>query len=326
MILRRRVWLAGLLFTTGAAHAGCILGDDGAPSPLYMDIGRVMVQPQTPAGTVIASRAWPLRDNARKLQCNGSQSLEARVIAAGSRQSGNQVWSTNIPGIGLRFTLQRQAQKVDYPGKLNVGGGGKSDVSLEDLIFKLEVIKTANLVGSGSVTAGQYTTFGAGNQSLLDTWLRDNSLIIVSPSCRISSNANFRVDMGSIPLSALKGQGTGAGGRSFAIRMQCAGNVSVSGTRVNMTFDGNTPEGVSPALGVIRNESRSKTAAAGIGVQIMDENRRPVPFRQANHVATLNSAVSQFIDLRYFARFYQYQHQAQAGDITGRMVFNVSYN
>jgi|GEM_PF-6596799 P pilus assembly protein, pilin FimA len=326
MRLHRRWWLAGLVLTSGVANAGCLLGSDGVPSPLYMDIGRVMVQPQTPPGTVIASRSWPLRDNHLQLQCNGSQSLEARVIAAGSRETGNQIWSTNIPGIGLRFTLQRQAMQVSYPGKLEVGGGGKSDVSLKDLTFKLDVIKTANLVGSGSVSAGQYTTFSAGSQSLLATWLRDNSLIIVSPSCRITSSTNFHVNLGSIPLSALKGQGTGAGGRNFAIRMQCAGNVSVSGTRVNMTFDGNIPDGVSPSLGVIRNESRSKTAADGIGVQIMDENRRPVPFRQPNQVATLNSAVSQFIDLRYFARFYQYQPRAQAGDVTGRMVFNVSYN
>lgn len=326
MKLCTKWWLAATLLTSGVANAGCILGSNAVPSPLFMDIGRIMVQPQTPPGTVIASRSWPLRDNRLQLQCSGSQSLETKVIANGSRETGNQVWSTNIPGIGLRFTLQRQAQQVGYPGKIDVGGGGKSDVSLNDLTFKLDVIKTANLVGSGAVAAGQYTTFGSGSQSLLNTWLRENSLIIVSPSCRITNNANFRVNLGSIPLAALKGKGTGAGGRNFSIRMQCAGNVSVAGTRLNMTLDGNTPDGISPALGVIRNESRSRTAAEGIGVQIMDENRRPVPFRQANHVATLNSAVSQFIDLRYFARFYQYQPKAQAGDVTGHMVFNVSYD
>ena len=326
MILRRQEWLAGLLLTTGAANAGCILGSDSVPSPLYMDIGRVTVQPQTPPGTVIASRSWPLSDKRLQLECSGSQSLEARVIAAGSSQSGNQIWSTNIPGIGLRYTVQRQSQQVSYPGKLVIGGSGKNEIPLKDLTFKLEVIKTATLVGSGAVAAGQYTTFGSGGQSILNTWLRDNSLIIVSPSCRITNNANFHVDLGSIPLSALKGMGTGAGGRNFSIRMQCAGSVSVAGTRLNMTFDGNTPDGISPSLGVIRNESRSKTAAEGIGVQVMDEKRRPVPFRQANHVATLNSAVSQFIDLRYFARFYQYQSRAQAGDVTGHMVFNVSYD
>ncbi|MEO3992291.1 fimbrial protein [Pseudocitrobacter cyperus] len=326
MMLRRKWWLVATLFTSGVANASCILGSDAISSPLYMDMGRVMVQPQTPPGTVIASRSWPLRDKSLQLQCNGSQNLEAKVIASGSRETGNHIWSTNVPGIGLRFTLQRQAQQVSYPGKITVGGGSKSDVSLNDFTFKLDVIKTANLVGSGAVAAGQYTTFGNGKASLINTWLRDNSLIIVSPSCRISNNANFRVNLGSIPLAALKGKGTGAGGRNFAIRMQCAGNVSVAGTRLNMTFDGNIPDGVSPALGVLRNESRSKTAAEGIGVQIMDENRRPVPFRQANPVATLNSAVSQFIDLRYFARFYQYQARAQAGDVSGHMVFNVSYD
>lgn len=320
-------WLAGLLLTCGVAHANCQLSSGNTTAtPFYMDVGRVMVQPQTPPGTVIASRSWPLRDNRAQLLCNGPQTLEAQVIAAGSRQNGNQIWSTNIPGIGLRFTLQRQAQQVVYPGKLNVGSKGDSSISLRDLTFKLDVIKTADLVGSGAVSAGQYTTFGSGNNVLLNTWMRENSLIVVAPSCRIMSNNNFRINLGTIPLTALKGQGTGAGGRNFAIRMQCAGSISISGTHVNMTFDGNTPDGISPALGVIRNESRSNNAAVGIGVQLMDETRRPVPFRQASHVATLNSSPLQFLNLRYFARFYQYQQKASAGSVTGHMVFRVSYN
>lgn len=327
MIRHKQWWLAGLLLTSGVTHAGCeLISGNGTATPFYMDIGRVMVQPQTPPGTVIASRSWPLRDSHTQLQCNGSQTFDAQVIAAGSRQSGNQIWSTNIPGIGLRFTLQNQAQQIVYPGKLSIGGKGNTTVSLQNLQFKLDVIKTADLVGSGAISAGQYTTFGSGSHAFLNTWMRENSLIIVAPSCRVMSNNNFRINLGTIPLTALKGYGTGAGGRNFTIRMQCAGSVSLSGTHVNMTFNGNVPEGMSPAQGVIRNESRSNSAAVGIGVQLMDESRRPVPFRQANHVATLNSSPMQFLDLRYFARFYQYQAKASAGNVTGHMVFRVSYN
>lgn len=327
MIRHKRWWLSAMLLTSGVTHASCgLVSGGGAAAPFYMDIGRVMVQPQTPPGTVITSRSWSLRDNRVTLQCNGSQTLDARVIASGSRQSGNQIWSTNIPGIGLRFTLQRQAQQVLYPGTLSVGGKGVNTVSLQDLEFKLEVIKTADLVGSGAISAGQYTTLGSGSQALLNTWMRENSLIVVAPSCRVMSNNNFRVNLGTIPLSAFKGQGTGAGGRNFSIRMQCAGSVSLSGTHVNMTFDGNTPDGISPALGVIRNESRSNSAAAGIGVQLMDENHRAVPFRQATHVATLNNTPLQVLNLRYFARFYQYQPKISAGNVTGHMVFRVSYD
>lgn len=326
MMLHRRWWLAGLLLTSGVAHASCELNSASSSTPFYMDIGRVMVDPQTPPGAVIASRSWPLRDNKAQLQCNGSQNLEARVIAAASRQSGNQIWSTNIPGIGLRYTLQRQAQQIVYPGKITVGGHGNNDVSLRDLTFKLEVIKTANLVGSGSIAPGQYTTFGTGSQALLNTWMRESSLTIVAPSCRVTNNNNFRINLGTVPLTAFRGQGSGAGGRNFSIRLQCAGGVSISGTRVNMTFNGNTPDGISPSLGVIRNESRSNSAATGIGVQLMDQNHRPVPFRQATRVATLNSSPSQFLDLRYFARFYQYQAKVSAGNVTGHMVFRVSYD
>ncbi|WP_333853991.1 fimbrial protein [Leclercia sp.] len=320
------LWLVG----SGIAQAECFtLAGGPSGSSLFMDIGRVIVDADAPVGSVVAKRSWTLREMNTTYRCSGSNQFDSRVTMPGSQDNGNKVWSTNIPGIGLRYTLKNsQAMPLVYDSKTTLPSAPGSDVTLKNATFTLEVVKTALLSGSGKIAAGQYTAFGnvpAGNP-LLTTWMRESSLTIVSPSCQVSNTTHFNVDMGTVSFSAFKGPGSTAGGRDFAIKLQCPGGAGVSGTRVNMTFDGNLAENTTVQQGVLRNDLKGVNTAYGIGVQILDKNYKVVEFRKAHPVATLTGEVTQFLNLAYFARYYQYLPQATAGAVQAHMVFNITYD
>lgn len=93
-----------------------------------------------------------------------------------------------------------------------------------------------------------------------------------------------------------------------------------------MTFDGNLAENTTVVQGVLRNDLKGANTANGIGVQILDKNHKVVEFRKAHPVATLTGEVTQFLNLAYFARYYQYLPQATAGAVQSHMVFNITYD
>lgn len=319
-----------LLLGCGIAHAECYsLTGHSSGSALFMDIGRVIVDADAPPGSVLATRSWTLRNISASYRCSGNNQFDARVMMPGSQDTGNGVWSTNIPGIGLRFTLKNSvAMPLAYSGQTSVSSGSGSDVSMKNATFTVEVVKTSLLSGSGSVAPGQYTTFGntPTGEPLFTTWLRGNSLTIVSPSCRVSNTMNFHVDLGTVSFSAFKGVGSTSGGRNFAIKLQCPGGAGVAGTRVNLTFDGNLADNTTVAQGVLRNEERGTNVATGIGVQVLDMNHQLIEFRKAHPVAILNGEALQFLNLTYFARYYQYLPKASAGAVQSHMVFSISYD
>ncbi|MRS16668.1 fimbrial protein [Enterobacteriaceae bacterium RIT691] len=327
-------FLSRLLFLVllgcGVAHAECYsLTGSSSDSALFMDIGRVIVDADAPTGSVLATRSWTLRNVSTSYRCSGSNQFDARVMMPGSQDAGNGVWSTNIPGIGLRFTLKNNVgMPLSYNGQMNLNSGSSTDVTMKNATFTLEVVKTALLSGSGQVAPGQYTTFGntLSGTPLFTTWLRGNSLTIVSPSCRVSNTMNFHVDLGNVSFSEFKGPGSTTGGRDFSIKLQCPGGAGVAGTRVNLTFDGNLAENTTVAQGVLRNEQQGMNVATGIGVQVLDMKHQLIEFRKANPVAILNSEAMQFLNLSYFARYYQYLPKASAGVVQSHMVFSISYD
>lgn len=317
------------LLSITLAHAECVLVSGSlSGSSLFMDMGRVMIDPNTPAGTVVAKRTWPLGEGTTAYRCIGDNSFDAKMVMGVSQDNGNRVWPTNIPGIGLRFSLKiEQSMTLTYADKITLNSGSGSDVSMKKATFTLEIVKTAALSGSGPVAAGQYTSFGnmAAGSSLLTTWMRENSLIIVSPSCQVSNSNKFNIDMGDASLAAFKGVGSTAGGRDFSINLQCSGGIGVAGTRVNMTLDGNMAENTAAAQGVLRNEQKGTHVANGIGVQVLDKTHHPVEFKRATPVATLTSQANQFLSIAYFARFYQYLPEVTSGEVQAHMVFNIDY-
>lgn len=315
-------------FICSPVDADCIRNENVPTFNLDMIVGRVIVMPNTPIGTVLASRTYTMTGADAVYTCTGINVFEAKVIASGMQELADKIFSTNIPGIGLRFKRQGEIL-MTYPDTLSLNLRGTYSPRLAGSTFVLEVIKTAAVTGSGRVASGAYTTYDVteGSNPLLTSSLSADALTIVSPSCLVTGGNNQRVNMGTVRQNQLSGQGSTAGGRSFALELQCSGGVNLSGeTNVKMTFDGTLATNTTAAQGVLTNEAAGSQAAQGVGVQVLNGDNTPLEMGKSQWVGTLNDSETHVFKLAYFARFYQYLDTISAGEVRSHLVFNIDYD
>lgn len=306
-----------------AAWASCWQAH--SPYEINMSMGRVVVSPDLPVGGVIATRTWTMpSNNTVYVSCSesASRTFKADVVAPGMMLGGSNIYATDIPGIGLRFSRKGQISIV-YPGTYTTTG---SRFILAGSTFTLEIIKTAEVTGSGTLASGPYTEYGLPGIVMLKTSLTADAITIVSPSCSVLSGKNMNVDIGTIKRSDLKGVGTWAGNTPFNIQLRCSGGVSISGyANINTTFSGNLATGTTSSQGVLINEKTGSSAAKGIGVQVL-QNDTPLEFNKKYNIGRLASDTTQLYSLPYRARFYQYLADTSSGEVESHMVFNLTYD
>ncbi|MDI9800331.1 fimbrial protein [Citrobacter koseri] len=307
---------------TGISWAAC--WQTHSAYEINMAMGRVVVNPDLPVGSVIATKTWTMPDdNTVYVTCDRIQNLtfDAKVVASGLVMGANKIFSTTIPGIGLRFS-RAGAVSMTYPDSYTTRG---SSFRLAGSTFTLDIIKTSEITGSGTLASGPYTEYGPGFV-ILKASLNADAITIVSPSCTVLSGKNMNVDIGTIKRSDLNGVGTTAGGKDFNIQLQCSGGVSESGfANIHTTFSGNLATSTTAAQGVLINEKSGNAAAKGIGVQVLKDGT-PLEFSKKYNIGTLQTQETRYITLPYRARFYQYASTTSTGEVESHMIFNLTYD
>ncbi|HIH4877885.1 TPA: fimbrial protein [Citrobacter braakii] len=331
MSLSKRLTLfIGLMaLGTTSAWASCLRLSQPTVT-LDMAIGRVVVPPDLPVGSVIVSRDWTMSaSGGASYRCSaGTNRFAAKIVVPGATDLGNKIYSTNVDGIGLRFSRGGTTVNIIYPDVYSTNANRSTEYSLEGSRFTLEVIKTASVTGSGTLAAGRYTSYDweNGADPILETFLSANAITVVSPSCTVLSGKNMNVDIGTIKRSDLNGVDTTAGGKDFIIQLQCSGGVSESGfANIHTTFSGNLATGTTAAQGVLINEKSGNTAAKGIGVQVLKDGT-PLEFSKKYNIGTLQTQETRYITLPYRARFYQYASTTSTGEVESHMIFNLTYD
>ncbi len=330
MSLSKRLMIAlGLLaLGTSTAWADCSRRS-ASTVKLDMTMGRVVVSPDLPVGAVIAKQDWTMpAGNGVSYYCTNTNTFKANIVATGVQDLGNKVYSTSVPGIGMRFSRGGATVNIIYPGSFTSNGGTGTNYSLEGSRFTLELIKTAAVTGSGTLATGIYTSYDweRGNNPILQTYLSANAITIVSPSCTVLSGKNMNVDVGSIKRSDLKGVGTTAGGRDFNIELQCSGGVSESGyANIETSFSGTLATGTTVKQGALLNEKAGSSAAKGVGIQVLKDGV-PLEFNKKYSVGTLRSQETRYFTQPYHAQFYQYLPTTSTGEVESHMIFNLTYD
>lgn len=119
---RLTLFIGLLVLGTTSAWAACTCG----PAPtvqLDMAIGRVVVNPDLAVGSVIATQNWTMpAGTGVNYRCSGTTVFKASIVAPGVTDLGNKVYSTNVPGIGLRFSRGGSTVNIVYPGSFTTGG------------------------------------------------------------------------------------------------------------------------------------------------------------------------------------------------------------
>lgn len=331
MSLSKQLVLGAVLLIAGAtsAWADCTRGR-ASTVRLDMAVGRVVVRPDLPVGAVIAQQTWTMpAGNGINYTCTGSNTFKADIVIPTVTDLGNKVYSTNVQGIGMRFSRGGDTVNIVYPGSYSPNAGRRPvNYSLEGSRFTLEIIKTEALTGSGTLTSGKYTSYDweYGRNPILETYLSANAITVVSPSCAILSGKNQNVDVGIIKRSELNGVGSTAGGTDFNIQLQCSGGLNESGyANIQTSFSGSLATGTSTRMGALLNEKAGSSVAKGVGIQVLKDSA-PLEFNKKYNIGRLSNQEMRYITIPLRARFYQYAADISAGEVESHMIFNLTYD
>ena len=93
----------------GEANAACRIYNYQA-NDVRMAVGRVVVRPSDQVGTILRKATFPIsRTNTEARYCDYTDTVIAALTQAYPLSSlGNSIYTTNIPGIGIR--LYREAE------------------------------------------------------------------------------------------------------------------------------------------------------------------------------------------------------------------------
>ena len=331
MSLRKLLTLFIVLMALGTTSSWASCTRLSSPTVMLdMVVGRVVVPSDLPVGSVILTRDWTMSaPGGANYSCtSGTNRFAAKIVSPGATDLGNKIYSTNVPGIGMRFSRGGETVNIVYPDVFSSRVYYTTDYSLEGSRFTLEIIKTAATTGSGTLAAGKYTSYDweSGSNPILETYLSANAITVVSPSCSVLSGKNMNVDVGSIRRTDLKGVGTTAGGKDFNIDLQCSGGLSETGyANISTSFSGTLATSTTATMGALLNEKAGSGMAKGIGIQVLKDGS-PLQFNKKYTVGRLNNQETRYITIPLHARFYQYGPTTSTGEVESHMIFNLTYD
>lgn len=126
MSLSKRLIMAAGLLALGTSTVWADCSRRSASTVKFdMTLGRVVVSPDLPVGAVIVKQDWTMPGgNGVSYYCTNNNTFRADIVAAGVHDLGNKVYSTNVPGIGMRFSRGGSTVNIIYPGSYTSNGGG----------------------------------------------------------------------------------------------------------------------------------------------------------------------------------------------------------
>lgn len=317
------------------AHARCALTSPAfLPQDVQMDMGQVVILPSLPIGGLIKELVVGIDQRDSVAGCtNGGSAIG---IYNNARQQVpvpgfKDVYATDVAGIGIRVYRDSGQIQTYYPHTLVLNGS--SAVNLAGGRFRVELIKTAAITGSGLIApSGRFTTYyydgdGASKPVLISTF-KGSGTTVVNPTCSVQAGSrNIVVEFGSVPASTFTGVGTRAINRDFDIRLDCQGsNVaqyqSRIGIRVDALQDSSNLPGVLPL-------TVAAGAAGGIAIELVQRNgiaEKAVRFAENIDLgASVAGASTMSLPLR--ARYIQTRAgRVTPGKANGTATFTIQYN
>lgn len=243
--------------------------------------GRVIVPPSVAVGTTVASPPMQLpatdcRDG------TGGEQITFTIHTSGALASGfNDVYQTNIPGIGIRYRVSPRCPGSTSPATLE-NNSIQSVCTLPTGSYSaLGWNVYPSLVVTGAIPAGGtvLTTVptvvvgwqmpGQAEQGQANFYTGAASGTIVTPACTVTETAK---SVGLPPVltsSMASGVGAVAGTQSFSLSFMCS-----AGANVYMTLS----DAVNPANRTTTLALASDSTAKGVGIQVLNTAGSPVTF------------------------------------------------
>ncbi|WP_445116311.1 fimbrial protein [Acinetobacter sp. WZC-1] len=332
--------LNSILFIAGSAcisevQAACNMTNYSAID-VSMSVGRVVVRPSDEVGKILrkATFSYP---RGSTWTCDRNGGVNRAILDQNNSASplGNNIYNTNIPGIGIRLYRELPADDTFsgyYPYRVSSPRGNKV---LGAGFFVVEIIKTGSETGSGALVPGRYSNYyeesmGAG-RPLLTSTVYGNAITIASSSCEWQGNINKTVQLPTVNKADFKGIGSTQGEQAFDLNILCNGGKSPSdyteSNKISLSFDYNAATGTNNQ--VLANDAPARTRANGVGVQLVwdyQKQNKVIAKNDKLTLGTLRSNQSIQYNVPMKARYYQTASNVSPGTVRGMATVTIEYD
>ncbi|HGY4911163.1 TPA: fimbrial protein [Citrobacter freundii] len=317
----RNVFLFFLLLMAApsVAMASCSF-TGGVTSELagYLSFGNVTVQRDAAVGSVIATTVTGAYNNGNAIAGCTREAWTARwELTQWTTLSGygNGVYSTNLPGVGLRLSGSSSGKPLPYESTYPYNAGG-SWASIPGDGIKGELIKTGDITG-GTLNNGVLARASVVNQFYFANVTLNGTNTITSAGCSVTS-VDEPVPLGDHNKQEFTGVGYTTDWKAFNIVLDC--NKSA---HINVQIDATRDASNAPGVMAIDTESGS-TVATGVGVQLyFAPDNSAAQFGQVKDYYTSPNGGMETVQLK--ARYYQTASAVTAGPANATATFTLTY-
>ncbi|WEV49448.1 fimbrial protein [Acinetobacter sp. ESL0695] len=302
-------------------------------------LGRIVVKPSDAIGQVLKEQTYTISPNGSYLSCNFYRNSFVNQGELSQRRPisnlGNNIYSTNLRGIGIRISLIEDGVQTNFPFSTSIDAyfyyfplfGYNYSLDKTRLI-KVEIIKTENDVESGGLSSGRYAVYYTDtyrNKPILTVDLPINGITVASSSCLITNN-NTTIKLADAIRSGFNGVGSIQGEQNFQVNVLCNGGYNITsyneqnqiGVNFNYTASAYNTQ-------AIKNTSNN-SPASGVDLQLLWSNNNEAIRNNYNY--TIGSIVSndtQTYEMQLKARYIQTQEQIKPGQIQGLATITINY-
>ncbi|HEY9270367.1 fimbrial protein [Achromobacter sp.] len=300
------------------SQATCTLGPGIAQNVLNIAFGNIAVPLNTANNVVLAERQIPIKHTGVMLAiCKSGPGAVLAEIRKGS-SVGNYVYTTNIPGIGIRIGiyLSGAGGVIQFPFIYPAGGGGLAMGAIGRI--HVQLIKISNNTGNGALEEGQYATMYSKDfpDQSLQVIVSGRTTTIITPSCTAAPTPP--VHLGKVWKNLFSAVGSTAAEQRFNIKLNCR-EAKPELNAVYLRMDAKPDASGAPGVIALNSEAN---AATGVGIQILDRDRQPVTYGQGALVGVSKDGA---YDVLFHARYYQTANQVTAGEANGSATFTLEY-
>lgn len=327
--------LVGCSLGATQAQARCSLSYGFTTVNINMAIGKVVAKPNDPVGKVLYTRRVniPANPNSQMICNPGLRGGTVQAVILNNQGLAMQpsIYKTNVPGIGIR--LYRELIGGDgfsgyypYSSRLN----RNTKYALGEGYFVIEIVKTGEATGTGSLAQGLYSSYyleGYSNRPILTSTVTGDTITITSSSCEIKSNANKVVQLPTMKNTDFKGVGSTQGEQAFDINILCNGGKNIqTPDKISVSFD---YEAANNNNSVLKNIAPTNTQAKGVGTQLVSKYNKAdkvIAKGEPLSLGTLNASQTISYTLPMVARYYQTDRVVTAGEVRSIATVTIDYD
>ncbi len=325
---------ATAMAATGAIAQQCTYDISKARIGAFsLDLGTVVVDNSVGIGEKVATRSMPIGGASNRwiADCTGPQKIRVSLQLLKGQEAITTplgpAYSTNVPGIAYQIMLEGLSEQTfphDYY-LASAASGNTTSWYKNWTGITVNLIKTAPVVSNGPLDVGLYSQIVvAGRPS---DWYFRFSISggrIVSRTCSVAERSrNITVNLGRVPRDDFSGIGsTSAREEPFEIEIACQRAPGSLQSTVSMTMDATRPTAGRPGVMDVNPLGAPLIAARGIGIQVLDGQRRPVQFGRATQVG--ESKDGSYI-LPFVARYMQTGTAVRPGTANGTATITLTY-